>query len=165
MIAAHFLMSRYAEGPNTTASRLSENGVFLCYMLEDGIRQYGVKVDGKTAIPTGRYRIGLTHNSPMSMRYYNRWPDSWYAGLPTLEWDHPEGEPMKPVFKNLRIHPGNKHTDSRGCPLTASELVTKDGDYEAVGSIKAFEKLCHRIYEALEEGDVFLTITDHEVRL
>jgi hypothetical protein len=72
---------------------------------------------------------------------------------------------MLPEFTALRIHPGNDHTDTHGCPLTATEVQMVDGDYQSVGSVRAFEALCHRIYDALDEGEVFLTISDHEVRL
>lgn len=164
-VGAHFQAFRYAEGKGTTVSRVSENGEHLCYFLEDAIREVGEKVHGATCIPTGRYRVGITHNSPMSMRYYNRWPDSWYRGLPTLEWA--EDGPMLPPFSSLRIHPGQGHSDTLGCPLTASEVVlVESGDYEAVGSVRAFERLCHRIYEVLDAGEeAYLTISDHELRL
>lgn len=161
----HLQAFRYAEGARTTVSRVSDGGEHICYFLEDQIRDVGEKVAGETCIPTGRYRIGITRNSPMSMRYFARWPDSWYRGLPTLEWA--EDGPMLPEFTALRIHPGNKHQDSHGCPLTASEVVLVEGDYQAVASVKAFERLCARIYEVvLDDGDeAFLTISDHEVRL
>ena len=162
-VAAHFLAQRYGGGENTTISMVSERGEHVCQFLEDVARGYGEKVPGATAIPAGRYKLGVTHNSPMSMRYYNRWPDSWYKGLPTLEWA--EDEPMRPRFMNLRVHPGNDHDDTHGCPLTASSVVLVDGDYEAVGSVRAFERFCTRLYRALEDGDAFLTITDDKVRL
>lgn len=165
MTAAHFLAQRYAEGVKTTVSMVSLFGEPVCQFLEDGVRQYGEKVNGCTAIPPGRYKLGVTHNSPMSMRYYARWPDSWYKGLPTLEWDFQDGEDMVPEFTSLRIHPGNDHTDTKGCPLTASEVVLVEGDYEAVSSVRAFERFCTRLYRALEEGDAYLTITDDKVRL
>lgn len=163
-VGAHFQAFRYAEGVQTTVSRVSEGGEPICYFLEDAI-QDGPKVPGSTCIPPGRYRVGVTRNSPMSMRYFNRWPDSWYRGLPTLEW---AGDgPMVPEFSALRIHPGNGHQDSHGCPLTASEVVLVEGDYQATGSVRAFEKLCARIYAVVldDEDECYLTISDHEVRL
>ena len=165
MTAAHFLAQRYAEGLMTTVSMVSEGGEPVCQFLEDGVRQYGEKVPGLTAIPPGRYKLGITHNSPMSMRYYARWPDSWYKGLPTLTWDYQNGEDMTPPFEGLRIHPGNNHNDSRGCPLTASDVVLEHGDYVAAGSVRAFERFCTRLYRALEVGDAYLTITDDGIRL
>lgn len=161
----HLQAFRFAEGPNTTVSRVSDGGEFMCYFLEDSIRPVGEKVPGATAIPTGMYRVDISHNSPMAMRYYNRWPDSWFRGLPTLEWA--ESGPMLPRFDALRIHPGTVAADTRGCPLTASEVIqVETGDYEGVGSVKAFERLCHRIYDVLDIGDeCYLTISDHEVRL
>lgn len=156
--------SRYAEGANTTVSRVTEGEHFVCYFLEDQMREWGEKVDAETAIPPGTYRVGVTHTSGMAQRYYERWPDSWFQGLPTLEWA--EDEPMVPEFSYLSIHPGNDHDDSAGCPLTASEVSLVDGDYVASGSVRAFETLCHRIYDALDrDEEVYLTISDHEVRL
>jgi hypothetical protein len=161
-IGAHFLAIRYLKGARTTVSMVSESGKHVCQFLEDEIRTDGEKIPGMTAIPTGRYRLGVTHNSPMSMRYYARWPDSWYKGLPTLEWDHPEGAPMVPRFDHLRVHPGTDHTDSAGCPLTASEVVlVESGDYQAVQSVRAFERFATRLYDGLEVGDCYLTIQDH----
>ena len=55
------------------------------------------KIIGKTAIPTGRYRILITRS-----RRFGRW-------LPLLM--NVKG------FEGIRIHPGNKPEDTRGCIL------------------------------------------------
>lgn len=167
-VGAHFLAARYGEGAQTVVSTVSESGRHVCYFLEDQVREGGVKVPGRTAIPCGRYEVTVTHNSPMSMRYYHRWPDSWYKGLPVLTWDHPEGKPMVPEFDALRVHPLRDHGDTAGCPGTAAAVGVVDGDYEASGSVQAFERFCTRLYEGLDAGTVYLTIQDHrfpEVRL
>lgn len=160
-VGAHFLSARYGEGVQTTVSMVSESGRHICQFLEDKIRGDGVKVPGATAIPAGRYKLTVTRNSPMSMRYFARWPDSWYKGLPVLTWDHPEGEPMVPHFSDLRVHPLNDHTQTWGCLGPASDVVMVEGDYEAVQSVRAFERFCTRLYEGLEIGDCYLTIQDH----
>lgn len=160
-VGAHFLVARYAEGIQTTVSMVSESGRHICQFLEDKVRLGNVKVPGATAIPFGRYRVTVTRNSPMSMRYFARWPDSWYQGLPVLTWDHPKGEPMEPEFTHLRVHPLRDHADTAGCLGTATDVVMIDGDYEAEGSVRAFERFCSVLYPALEVGVVYMTIQDH----
>ena len=160
-VGAHFLVSRYAEGVQTTVSMVSESGRHVCQFLEDKVRLGNAKVPGATAIPFGRYRVTVTRNSPMSMRYFSRWPDSWYQGLPVLTWDHPDGLPMEPEFAHLRVHPLRDHTETAGCLGPASDVVLIDGDYVAEGSVRAFERFCRRLYEGLEIGTVYLTIQDH----
>ena len=40
-----------------TLGKLYIDGVFECHTIEDVIRPQGVKVQGKTAIPPGRYKL------------------------------------------------------------------------------------------------------------
>lgn len=153
---------RWGEGKATTVSSVcDENGKHICYFLEDAIRY--VKVHGQTAIPAGRYKLGITHNSGLAMRYYNKYPDSWFRGLPTLEW---AGDgPMEPKFTNLRVHSGVHKGHTKGCPLTAREVVKVGEDYEARDSMDAMQDFCLKLYAALARGDVFLEITDDKVRV
>lgn len=155
---------RWGEGKATTVSSVcDDHGKHICYFLEDAIRPHGVKVKGETCIPPGRYKLGITHNSGLAMRYYNKFPDSWFRGLPTLEWA--EDEPMVPVFTNLRVHSGVTKTDTKGCPITATTVVKVGEDYEARDSLDAMQDFCLKLYAALAKGDVFLEITDDKVRV
>lgn len=157
--------SRYAFGPNTTAGKVYEihpdrriGGIFVCNFLEDKYREVGEKkVPGETCIPTGFFDIELVHESKMALRYYEKYP--WFKGLPWIK--------DVPGFSHVRVHPGNFHTDSKGCPLTGSWLVKNAvGDYEARESVVAYRIFCQVIYRAFDLGDtVQIEVTDHEAVL
>ena len=70
------------------------------------------KIFGKTAIPTGTYRVKLTY----SPKFANK---SWakkYDGLV------PEILDVK-GFSGVRIHPGNDQYSTEGCPLVGENKV------------------------------------------
>ena len=89
----------------STISEVKINDVFQCYFLEDKDRGLdskmplseilSKKVHGKTAIPTGRYRVTIS----FSNRFQKYLPEIHnvlgYAGI--------------------RIHSGNKAEDTEGC--------------------------------------------------
>lgn len=93
-----------------TIGELLADGKFLCYTLEDEIREVpGLpvghwKIKGVTAIPAGRYRVTMEH----SPRF----------GPQTLTIN------AVPGFTGVRIHGGNKHEDSEGCPLLGLKVTT-----------------------------------------
>lgn len=112
------------------------DGSFICYILEDTVREPGVKVPGKTAIPYGRYRIVIT--------FSNR----FQKPLPLLlDVENYEG---------IRIHPGNKATDTEGCLLPG---ITKQGK-TVLQSVIAFNKLFGMIKDSIgKQRQVWITIT------
>lgn len=92
-----------------TLGELLEQGVRLCYTLEDAVRQVAGqpvsawKIHGRTAIPVGRYRITL-ETSPR-------------FGPDTLTvWN-------VPGFTGVRMHAGNTHADTEGCPLLGLQVT------------------------------------------
>ena len=124
------------------------SGVRLCESLEDtdrGLLQNmptgkinQLKLKGKTAIPKGTYRVTLS----VSPKFKDRIWGKKYGGL-VPEILNVNG------FSGVRIHPGNRASDTDGCPLI--------GDNTAVGrltnSTKRYYELMEKIMPAWQNGE------------
>ena len=88
---------RTFKGPEYTIGKLYIDNQYFCDTLEDTVRKDGEKVYGKTAIPSGMYRVKKTY----SPRFKKVLPE-------ILE---------VPNFSGVRIHAGNTASDSCGCVL------------------------------------------------
>lgn len=102
--------------PTRTIGQWKVDGGFLCYVIEDVVRDRDAdadgdvdkndvaafKVYGQTAIPAGRYRITLEH----SPKY----------GPDTLTINGVPG------FDGIRIHSGNDESHTEGCPILGYQL-------------------------------------------
>lgn len=130
----------------STIGRLSIDGVFECFVLEDKDRGLDskmtltqinkIKVYGETAIPYGKYEVVVT----MSNRFKKE--------LPLLL--NVKG------YEGIRIHTGNTDLDSRGCLLPCTTYIKDRG----ISSTTAFTKLFDKINKALKSKQkVFITIT------
>lgn len=107
------LLKRIFRGDKYTIGHLYINGDYYCDVLEDVDRELTndmseeeikkIKVYGKTAVPTGRYKVEVTY-SPKFKRY-----------LPLLIG-------VK-GFTGIRIHSGNSHEDTLGCLLVGYNKV------------------------------------------
>lgn len=92
-----------------TLGRMLKDGAPFGYTCEDcdrGLESGGVKVPRKTAIPAGIYRLTAT----MSTRFSRL--------MPLVE--------NVPQFSGVRIHGGNTHRDTEGCPLLGT-VRTEEG--------------------------------------
>lgn len=108
---------------------------FSCYTLEDLVRRPGKKIKGETAIPSGRFQLGIV--------------DSPKFGLCIDVKDVPD-------FEDVRMHGGNEHEHTRGCPLLGDELIKQpDGDMAIKGgtSRDAVRRVFIRVKAALERGE------------
>jgi hypothetical protein len=153
---------RWARASESTPGDLTdtaEGGGLICHTIEDRLRD-GPKVQGQTAIPDGRYRVGLRTDSPKFAHYYERW--DWYRGMPHVQ--------NVPGFTWIYLHPGLDHRDSEGCILVGFDLeeYTVDGGVNhriRSGTTRpAFEKVCRLIYAALDAGEeVWITIDDSDL--
>lgn len=117
----------------------------LCWILEDGQRSF--KIDGRTGIPEGRYRVRPTRNSKFFEQYQKALSLKLKYVL-TLE--------DVPGFSLIWVHPGVKIEDTRGCPLPG--LATDmDRDFNfAVGRSREALKRIHRILDPFfGKGDEF----------
>lgn len=84
-----------------TIGDLYIDGEKFCNTLEDEVREPGVKVPGKTAIPAGEYELRLTY----STRFRQVMPQIMRV----------------PGFEGIRIHPGNTEKDTDGCILVGTQ--------------------------------------------
>ena len=103
----------------STIGELRINGKFLCFTLEDAVRDK--KIYGKTAIPYGKYEVEITF-SPRFQKY-----------LPLIK--------DVPNYSGVRIHTGNTAQDTEGCILVG---ISKGYDFIG-GSRKAFALLMDKI--------------------
>lgn len=107
---------------------------FFCFTLEDAIRE--TKIKGQTAIPEGRYLVSL-ETSPR-------------FGENTITIHNVPG------FVGIRIHGGNTHMDTEGCPLLGYKL-TKDFSGIVGGTSKpAVRDLKEKLKKA--DGEVYIDI-------
>jgi len=95
----NLLLLRTCFHKESTSGVLLLNDKFFCYTLEDTVRRFGVKIPGKTAIPSGRYRVIVT----MSLKFGRK--------IPLIN--------DVPGFSGVRFHGGNTVEDTEGCPLVA----------------------------------------------
>ena len=105
-----------------TIGTLYVNGLYFSETLEDkdrGIAQHWTdaaikvaKIAGKTAIPTGTYKIVLSYSPKFAKKSWGK----KYGGLV------PEIQNVK-GFSGVRIHPGSKDTDTDGCPLIGENKI------------------------------------------
>ena len=122
----------------STTGKLSVDGIFVCYTLED-IERTGEKVYGETAIPTGTYRVVLD----FSARFNRILPHILDV----------------PGFEGIRIHPGNTAADTDGCILVGD---TRDTDLVGQSRV-AFDRLFRKLQAATDQ--IQITIQDDYAKL
>ena len=103
------LLLRSDFGDEFTLGTFCFAGKFLGYTCEDRDRHLeagGAKIPGRTAIPRGYYRLTVS----MSQRFGKLMPEIKDV----------------PQFSGVRVHGGNTHVDTEGCPLLGAKK-TVDG--------------------------------------
>jgi len=108
---------REVYGNTFTKGKLFVNGTFVCYTLEDKVRDFtnDIKVYGKTAIPSGSYTVELSVSTRFGIL------------LPILL--------DVPYFAGIRIHSGNSAKDTDGCILVGLTNDSPEADW--IGKSKA----------------------------
>ena len=140
----NLLLKRIAKRPTYTIGRLYVDGKYFCDTLEDtdrGLKQSlpesvnkAKKVKGKTAIPTGRYRVTLDVKSPKysQVAFYN----FCNGCVPRLL--------NVPAYDGVLIHVGNSDSDTDGCILV--------GENKQVGKVLNSRETFLRLYAKLQEA-------------
>lgn len=144
-------LDRIAWRDSYTIGKLFIDGKYFCDTLEDtdrGLRQdlppevnRAKKRKGKTAIPTGRYRVTLDVVSP---RFKSKKMYEFCDGrLPRLI--------NVPAFDGILIHVGNTAVDTDGCILV--------GENKKVGMVLNSRITFLRLYEQLQTAkEIYITI-------
>lgn len=117
------LLKRIAKNSTYTIGKLYIDNKYFCDTLEDTDRGLTnldslqdilkKKVYGKTAIPTGTYKVDMNTISP---RFKNRsWAKPYDGKLPRL---------IDTIgFEGVLIHVGNRSEDTSGCVLVGKNTV------------------------------------------
>jgi hypothetical protein len=133
------LEREYMTEAGATLGRLWIGDQFECYTLEDKVRILGPncegKVDGETAIPSGRYEIVMSFS------------DRFKRKLPLLLGVR--------CFSGIRIHAGNAAVDTKGCIMVGHEAV----DGRVLRSKAALDNLLSKIERSTKTEKVWLTVT------
>lgn len=147
-------LKRRYKGDGYTIGTLSIDGKYFCDTLENTDRGLDqsmseadirhIKVKGKTAIPTGTYRIDMATKSP---RFKARWWARQFGGIV------PRLVGVK-GFVGVLIHPGNTADDTDGCILCGENKVKG----QVVNSAATYVRLVHAMLDALVRGET-ITIT------
>lgn len=132
---------------NRTVGQLYVDGEFVCFTLEDKVREVPGqavekwKIQGETAIPQGSYKVVMERSPKFG-------PDTI-----TLR--------NVPGFSYIRVHAGNTEKDTEGCILVGYKLNEKAGVILPGTSRPALNDLKKIVKQALEvEGEVYVTITN-----
>lgn len=97
-------INRFLRKPGATLGMFSGAGL-NSFVLEDEVRT-GPKIDGRTAIPPGRYRVVLS----FSGRFQKKMPELLNV----------------PGFTGIRLHGGNTAADTLGCPMLGRSADSKE---------------------------------------
>lgn len=139
---------RSKQGKESTLSEIYLDGQFVGYGLEDAIRE--TKIKGSTAIPAGKYRLGLNIYGAMNASYKRKFPKLHRGMIEILDI---------PNFSYVYIHIGNHIGDTSGCVLVGNKMALVNGDYEIYQSKKAYVALYEKLVEMIVSGEVFIEVT------
>ncbi|WP_140937602.1 DUF5675 family protein [Sphingobacterium lumbrici] len=142
------VVKRIRQGKESTLSECYLDGRFICYGLEDLVRE--VKIKGSTAIPAGRYKLRLNIYGGMNARYKRQFTNL-HRGMIEIS--------NIPDFSYVYIHIGNNIGDTSGCLLVGDRYkMDNDGDYILEKSAKAYKRLYGLLMDAVAKGEVWMEI-------
>ena len=131
------LLKRRIFTATTTIGTLSIEGQRVCDTLEDQDRKLeegGKKIYGKTAIPRGKYEVKIT--------WSNRFKKYM---MEVLEVEQ---------YQGVRLHAGNSHADTDGCPLLGEAI----DEYTLINSRVMTNRVYDMVEKALKTEKVWLEV-------
>jgi hypothetical protein len=142
-------LTRQYQNENCTHGSLFINNNWSCFTLEDIFRQQ--KLQGKTRIPAGRYKIKYRLEGRFFENYSVKFKDDEdvnFRGMFEI-CDVPN-------YKYILIHIGNSSADTEGCILVGMDRR----DSQILNSTIAYKKIYNVIADALDNEDVYIDIVD-----
>ena len=148
-------VKRIFRGPEYTIGHLYVNDVYVCDTLEDRDRglDYRMslskikskKIAGKTAIPTGIYKLTLDVKSPKfgSKAFYKEVCDGYLPRLIGV-----------PGYEGVLIHVGNTQNDTDGCILVGLNKVKG----QVIDSRQIFRKLWDSYFKIAKQDKMEIVI-------
>ena len=145
------LVDRFVSDADATISRVTVDGRFVCFGLEDEFREE--KVVGETRIPAGTYRINLRTEGGFHQRYSRRFSDI-HRGMLHIQ--------DVPNFQFILIHCGNTDEDTKGCLLVGTQANTQPGDMSIIASTGAYRRFYPLVVNPAAEDDLTITFVDND---
>ena len=152
---------------DATRSMVYVGGKPLFKMLEDVVRPAGVKVKDKTAIPEGRYLLGLRDSPKFSKDYYtsdnvNLIERKVWEGLSAVKRalyrPHETIWVMNvPNFQYILHHWGNTQFDTDGCGIIGTSFGKLGVNTAVLASRAAYVKYYALVAQAIRKGGQYVT--------
>jgi len=144
-------VDRYLSTNEATLSRVSVDGAFQCFGLEDEWRP--VKVPGETRIPAGNYRVTLRTRGGFHDRYSaDRRFRAIHEGMLWVK--------DVPGFDYILIHCGNTHRDTAGCLLVG--MGRDETSMTLSNSTQGYIGLYTKVLPAAKAGHLFISYEDND---
>jgi len=135
-------VNRFHETKEETIGRLSIDGKFECFTLEDQHRD--LKVKGDTRIPAGTYEIKLRNMGGHHARYAAKFP-AFHKGMLWLQ--------NVPGFEFILIHIGNTDKDTEGCLLVGKGWTEKQQRASVIASTSAYADMYQKVVKAFAKNE------------
>ena len=144
-------VDRFVSDRDTTISRVSVDGAFVCFGLEDEFRV--AKLVDETRIPAGRYKVLLRTAGTHHQKYQEQFPDI-HRGMLHIQ--------NVPGFEFILIHCGNTQANTSGCLLVGTGAVTEEGNMSISSSRIAYRRLYPMVVDAAGEGNLEIEFADND---
>jgi hypothetical protein len=125
------VVDRFSPTDTDDIGKLSVNGEFFCYTMENPDRPE--KIKGITAIPEGIYKVGRRISPHFGVMV------PWILDVPN--------------FQYVLIHWGNTVKDTEGCLIVGARIGTLDNQRAVLDSKPTWDKLAPLIFAALDKNE------------